>query len=79
VARRHGRRLLTTTIHSAGVTAIARRFQLALAWLAAGTLLGALRPALGAAVIAAFNLYYWLPISGEIENAKRRHERRPPG
>jgi hypothetical protein len=31
-----------------------------------GTLLGALLPALGVAVIAAFILYYWLPISGEL-------------
>ncbi len=73
---RHDRRLLTTTINSAGVTAITRRFQLALAWLATGTLLGALLPALGMAVIAAFILYYWLPISGEIERATRPWERR---
>jgi uncharacterized membrane protein len=73
---RRDRRLLTTAIHSTAATAIARRFQLALAWLAAGTLLGALLPALGVAVIAAFNLYYWLPISGEIESAKRRRGRR---
>jgi TMEM175 potassium channel family protein len=58
------------------VTAITRRFQLALAWLATGTLLGALLPALGVAVIAAFILYYWLPISGEIERARRPWERR---
>jgi len=72
---RQDRRLLTLTIHSAGVTAIARRFQLALVWLATGTLLGALLPALGLAAIAAFNLYYWLPISGEIDSAKRRRRR----
>jgi len=41
---RHDRRLLVTTIDSAGVRAIARRFQLALAWIATGTLLGALSP-----------------------------------
>jgi uncharacterized membrane protein len=63
---RHDRRLLADTIGSAGVRAISRRFQLALAWLGTGTLLGALLPALGVAVIAAFILYYWLPISGEL-------------
>jgi uncharacterized membrane protein len=63
---RHDRRLLADTIDFAGVRAISRRFQLALAWLGTGTLLGALLPALGVAVIAAFILYYWLPISGEL-------------
>lgn len=63
---RHDRRLLADTIDSAGVRAISRRFELALAWLGTGTLLGALLPALGVAVIAAFILYYWLPISGEL-------------
>jgi hypothetical protein len=57
---------IADTIGSAGVRAISRRFQLALAWLGTGTLLGALLPALGVAVIAAFILYYWLPISGEL-------------
>jgi hypothetical protein len=60
----------------AGVTAIGRRFQLNLAWLGVGTRLGALVPALGMAIIAAFILYYWLPISGEIARARRRRERR---
>jgi hypothetical protein len=55
------------------VRAIAGRFRLALAWIATGTLLGALLPALGVAVIAAFIPYYWLPILGEIARAKRRH------
>jgi hypothetical protein len=32
---------------------------------ATGALLGALLPALGVAVIVAFNAYYWLPIRGE--------------
>jgi uncharacterized membrane protein len=73
---RHDRRLLTTTIDSTGVTAISRRFELALAWIATGTLLGALLPALGIAVIAAFIPYYWLPIAGEIAKAKRRRNRR---
>jgi uncharacterized membrane protein len=62
-ARRHG--LLTEALGSAGATAISRRFQLALAWLATGALLGALLPALGVAVIVAFNAFYWLPIRGE--------------
>jgi TMEM175 potassium channel family protein len=62
-ARRHG--LLDDALDSAGVTAISRRFQLALAWLAIGALLGAFLPVLGVVVIAAFNAYYWLPIQGE--------------
>jgi len=72
---RHDRRLLVTTIDSAGVRAIGRRFRLALAWIATGTLLGALFPALGVAVIAAFIPFYWLPIPGEIARVKRRHDR----
>lgn len=71
----HDRRLLDTTIDPAGVRAIGRRFQLALAWIATGTLLGALLPALGVTVIAAFIPFYWLPISGEIARAKRRRDR----
>jgi uncharacterized membrane protein len=62
-ARRHG--LLSEALDPAGATAIGRRFQLALAWLATGALLGAVLPALGVAVIAAFNAFYWLPIRGE--------------
>ncbi|MGJ5748664.1 hypothetical protein [Streptomyces puniciscabiei] len=69
------RRLLTDTIDSAGVAAISRRFRLALGWLATGTLLGALLPLLGVAVIAAFNLYYWLPMAGEITEVRRRRHR----
>jgi TMEM175 potassium channel family protein len=76
---RHDRRLLTPTIDSAGVKAISRRFQLALVWIATGTLLGALLPALGLAVIAAFVPYYWLPIAGEVAKAKRRRDRRASG
>jgi hypothetical protein len=72
---RRDRRLLTTTIDSAGVRAIARRFQLALAWIATGILLGTVLPVLGLAVIAALIPYYWLPIAGEIAKAKRRHDR----
>ena len=62
-ARRH--RILSEALDPAGATAIGRRFQLALAWLAIGALLGAALPALGVVVIAAFNAYYWLPIRGE--------------
>ena len=72
---RHDRRLLADTIDSAGVRAISRRFELALAWLGTGTLLGALLPALGVAVIAAFILYYWLPISGELGREPRPERR----
>src|SRR5262249_16003850 len=69
---RHDRRLLADTIDSAGIRAISRRFQLALAWLGLGTLLGAFLPVLGVAVIACFNAYYWLPISGELGRPPRR-------
>ena len=62
-ARRHG--LLSEALGPAGATAIGRRFQLALGWLASGALLGALVPVLGVAVIVAFNAFYWLPIRGE--------------
>lgn len=69
---RHDRRLLADTIDSAGVRAISRRFQLALVWIGTGTLLGTLLPVLGVAVFAAFIVYYWLPISGEIGMARPR-------
>jgi hypothetical protein len=49
----------------AGATAISRRFQLALAWLAIGALLGAVLPLLCVALIVAFNAYYWIPTRGE--------------
>ena len=62
-AWRHG--LLSEGLGSAGAIAISRRFQLALAWLATGALLGALLPTVGVAVIVAFNAAYWLPIRGE--------------
>jgi len=68
---RHRHRLVASNIDPIGVRAISRRFQLALAWLGTGTLLGALLPALGVAVIAAFIVYYWLPISGEIGHQPR--------
>jgi uncharacterized membrane protein len=62
-ARRN--RPFSEALDPAGATAISRRFQLALAWLAIGALAGALLPVLGVAVIAAFNVFYWLPIRGE--------------
>lgn len=62
-ARRH--RLLSEALDPSDATAIGRRFQLALAWLSAGALLGAALPLLGVVVIAAFNAFFWLPIRGE--------------
>ena len=41
------------------------RFQLALAWLTTGALLGVVLPVLGVVVIAAFNAFYRRPIRGE--------------
>jgi hypothetical protein len=72
---RHDHRLLGTTIDAVGVRAISRRFRLALVWIATGTLLGALLPVLGMAVIASFIPYYWLPIRGEITGVKPRRDR----
>ena len=63
---------LADKIDAASASAIARRFQLALVWIAAGTALGALLPPLGVGVIAAFIPYYWLPIAGEIAKRRRR-------
>jgi uncharacterized membrane protein len=71
---RHDRRLLGTTLDAVGARAISRRFRLALAWIGTGTLLGALLPVLGMAVIAAFVPYYWLPIRGEVARAKPRRD-----
>jgi uncharacterized membrane protein len=64
-------RLLSEALDSAGATAISRRFQLALVWLATSALLGAVLPVLGLAVIAAFNAFYWLPIRGESPRPRR--------
>jgi uncharacterized membrane protein len=61
--RRH--HLLGQTLDATSARAIGRRFQLALAWLTIGTVLGCVLPVLGIAVIAAFNAFYWLPIRGE--------------
>ncbi|WP_433508565.1 TMEM175 family protein [Nonomuraea sp. CA-143628] len=69
---RRDHRLLLKNIDPAGVRAISRRFLLALAWIGTGTLLGSLVPVLGVSVIAAFIVYYWLPISGEIGRAGPR-------
>jgi hypothetical protein len=67
-ARRH--RLVGDTLDPAGATAIGRRFRLALAWLVLGTVIGALLPAWGVALIVAFNAFYWLPIRGETPRAQ---------
>jgi uncharacterized membrane protein len=75
---RHDHRLLGPTIDSAGAKAISRRFRLALAWIGTGTLLGAVLPVLGVAVIAAFIPYYWLPIRGETASTGSRHHGRGP-
>jgi uncharacterized membrane protein len=58
-------RLVSESLGPAGAVAIGRRFQLALAWLGLGALLGLALPVLGVIVIAAFNAFYWLPIRGE--------------
>lgn len=62
-ARRNS--LLNAATDTAAASAIARRFKLALLWLTIGALLGLALPLLGIAVIAAFNVFYWLPIPGE--------------
>src|SRR3954466_775382 len=59
------RRLLGAALDAAGATAISRRFELAVAWLTPGALLGQVLPVLGVAAIVAFNAAYWLPIRGE--------------
>jgi hypothetical protein len=73
---RHDHRLLGPTIDAVGARAIGRSFRLALAWIGTGTLLGALLPVLGMAVIAAFIPCYWPPIRGEIAGAKPRRDGR---
>jgi uncharacterized membrane protein len=75
---RRDHRLLASTIDAAGVQAIARRFQLALAWIGAGTLLGAFVPVLGVAAFTGFVIYYWLPISGEMGRARPQAARVGP-
>ena len=53
-------RLLSEALDPEGATAISRRFQLALAWLATGALLGAVLPVLGVAVIRMWsNMTWW--------------------
>jgi uncharacterized membrane protein len=71
---RHGHRLLGTTIDSVGARAVSRRYRLALAWIATGTVLGVLLPVLGLAVIAAFIPFYWLPIRGETAKVRPRRD-----
>ena len=66
------RRLLDDVIDPAGVRAIGRRYRLALFWIGTGTVLGAILPPLGVAVIASFIPFYWLPISGELARRRRR-------
>jgi uncharacterized membrane protein len=61
--RRH--ELLKDTLDAAGAATIGRRFQLAVAWLAGGALVGLAVPVLGVVVIAAFNAYFWIPSRGE--------------
>ena len=68
-------RLISEALGTAGATAIGRRFQLALAWLATGALLGALLPVLGVAVIAAFNAFYWLLFVGRVPATLRKELR----
>ncbi|HVT70694.1 MAG TPA: TMEM175 family protein [Trebonia sp.] len=67
---RRSRRLLAGTIDAAGVRAITRRFALALAWIGAATVLGALVPLLGVVLFSSFLAYYWLPVSGELGVAR---------
>jgi uncharacterized membrane protein len=68
---RHNRRLLSNNIDDAGARSIARRYRLALVWIAIGTALGGVIPFLGMAVIAAFIPFYWLPIPGETARLDR--------
>jgi len=70
---RRRQRILSSTIDSIGATAVGRRFRLALTWIAAGTILGALLPILGLCVIAAFIPFYWRPIPGEVTRPRHRH------
>jgi uncharacterized membrane protein len=67
---RRDRRLLSESIDDAGVRSVATRFLLALVWIGFGAALGALLPVLGVSVIVAFIVFYWLPISGELGQAR---------
>jgi uncharacterized membrane protein len=71
-----GRRLISEALDPAGSKAITRRFQLALAWLTTGAVLGAVLPVLGLVVIVAFNAFYWLPIRGESPPGTRKGDAR---
>jgi uncharacterized membrane protein len=63
-ARHH--HLLQESLGADATQAISQRFQVAVAWLLAGALLGWVQPLAGLVVIAAFNIEYWLPIRGEV-------------
>jgi uncharacterized membrane protein len=71
-ARRDPRRL-ADNIGPAGVRAVTRRFQLALAWIGLGTVLGGFLPILGVVIFTGFIVFYWLPISGELSFWRTRH------
>ena len=73
---RHDQRLLATTIDAAGRGPSAGASGSPWSGSATGTVLGALLPVLGMAVIALFIPYYWLPIRGEVASSKPR---RPEG
>jgi uncharacterized membrane protein len=71
------RRLLSEALGSAGATAISRRFRLALAWLAAGAVVGGLVPLAGLALIAAFNASTGFRFGARVRPTNRqscRHE-----
>jgi len=70
--------LVSNTIDPAAAKAIDRRFELAVALLTAGALLGLLIPFLGVAMVAAFNIIYWLPIRGESLRDPGATPSRPP-
>jgi uncharacterized membrane protein len=57
--------LLDASLEPEAVTAIGRRFALALPWLGSGVVLGAIVPLAGVVIIAAFLPAYYLPIRGE--------------
>jgi uncharacterized membrane protein len=73
------RRLVGEALDAVGGKAISRRFELALVWLGAGALLGAVLPVLGLAVIVAFNAVYWLPIPGESPRPRPEEAAATPG
>ncbi|MFC6016308.1 TMEM175 family protein [Plantactinospora solaniradicis] len=74
---RRGRHLLQQAVDTDDLSAIGRRYRLALVWIAVGTALGILHPVAGVVVIAAFIPAYWLPIGGEASSAGRVRDRGP--